>query len=77
MNLQPVAWKLVKVQEASRPICFTRFSQGFSFRYNMPLLHTIRKVKFLSKNSILTKNPNIFTQNFFDNISREIKVVNS
>ena len=32
MNLQPVAWKLVKVQEARRPICSTRLSQGFSFR---------------------------------------------
>ena len=45
------------------------------------LEHTIRKVKFLSKNSILTKNPTFsrefFTQNFFDNFSREIKVVNS
>ena len=42
-------------------------------------LHTIRKVKFLSKNSILT-NPNIltsFSPNIFDNFSREIKVVNS
>ena len=42
--------------------------------------HTIRKVKFLSKNSILT-NPQhfheFFTQIFFDNFSREIKVVNS
>ena len=43
-------------------------------------LHTIRKVKFLSKNSILTKNQHFhefFIQNFFDNFSREIKVVNS
>ena len=42
--------------------------------------HTIIKVKFLSKNSILT-NPQhfheFFTQNIFDNFSREIKVVNS
>ena len=41
--------------------------------------HTVRKVKFLSKNSILT-NPQhfheFFTQNFFHNFSREIKVVN-
>ena len=73
-------------------------------------IHTIRKVKFLSKNSIMTKNPTFsrvfhpnffwqfflwnqscqllksskpkhfhefFTQIFFDNFSREIKVVNS
>ena len=42
--------------------------------------HTIRKVKFLSKNSILTKPQDFhefFTQIFFDNFSREIKVVNS
>ena len=42
--------------------------------------HTILKVKFLSKNSILTKPQHFhkfFTQNFFDNFSREIKVVNS
>ena len=42
--------------------------------------YTIQKVKFLSKNSILT-NPQhfheFFTQIFFDNFSREIKVVNS
>ena len=38
--------------------------------------HTIRKVKFLSKNSILTKSEHFhefFVQNFFDNFSREIK----
>ena len=43
-------------------------------------LHTIRKVTFLSKNSILTKSQHFhefFTQIFFDNFSREIKVVNS
>ena len=42
--------------------------------------HTIRKVKFLSKNSILTKPQHFhefFTPNFLDNFSREIKVVNS
>ena len=42
--------------------------------------HTIRKVKFLSKNSILTKPQHFhefFNQIFFDNFSREIKVVNS
>ena len=42
--------------------------------------HTIRKVKFLSINSILTKPQHFhefLTQNFFDNFSREIKVVNS
>ena len=41
---------------------------------------TIRKVKFLSKNSILTKPQHFrefFTQIFFDNFSHEIKVVNS
>ena len=44
------------------------------------ILHTFRKVKFLSKNSIFTKNPTfsrVFHPNFFDNFSREIKVVNS
>ena len=43
-------------------------------------IHTIRKVNFLSKNSILTKPQHFhefFTQFFFDNFSREIKVVNS
>ena len=59
--------------------------------------HTIRKIKFLSKNSILTKLYNflgksklsttkkcksptfsrVFTQIFFDNFYREIKLVNS
>ena len=42
--------------------------------------HTIRKVKFLYKNSILTKTPTfsrVFHPIFFDNFSREIKVVNS
>ena len=46
----------------------------------IPPQHTIRKVKFLSKNSILTKPQHFhefFTQIFFDNFSREIKVVNS
>ena len=41
--------------------------------------HTILKVKFLSKNSILTKPQHFhefFTPNDFDNFSREIKVVN-
>ena len=45
-----------------------------------PQNHTIRKVKFLSKNSIWTKPQHFnefFTRNFFDNFSREIKVVNS
>ena len=45
------------------------------------MIHTIRKVKFLSKNSILTKNQyfhEFFTQVFFfDNFSHEIKAVNS
>ena len=42
--------------------------------------HTIQEVKFLSKNSILTKPQyfhEFFTQIFFDKFSREIKVVNS
>ena len=42
--------------------------------------HTIRQVKFLSKNSILTKLQHFhefLPKNFFDNFSREIKVVNS
>ena len=43
-------------------------------------LFEFRKVKFLSKNSILRKPQNFyefFTQKFFDNFSREIKIVNS
>ena len=44
------------------------------------LYHTIRKVKFLFKTSILTKSQHFhefFTQNFFfDDFSREIKVAN-
>ena len=43
-------------------------------------LHTIRKVKFLSKKFNFDKTPTFhefFTPNFFDNFSREIKVVNS
>ena len=39
-------------------------------------IHTILKVTFLSKSSILTKPQyfhEFFTQNFFDNFSREIK----
>ena len=46
----------------------------------MRLFHTIRKAKFLSKTSILIKPQDfhaIFTPNFFDNFSRENKVVNS
>ena len=42
--------------------------------------HTIRKVKCLSKDSILTKPQHFhefFTKKFFDNFSREIKVVHS
>ena len=42
--------------------------------------HTIQKVEFLSKNTILTKPQHfkeLFTQIFFYNFSREIKVVNS
>ena len=42
--------------------------------------HTIRKVNFWSKNSILTKPQHFhefFTQKFFDIFSREINVVNS
>ena len=42
--------------------------------------HTIWKVKVLSKNSILTKPQHFhefFAKIFFDNFSREIKVVNS
>ena len=43
-------------------------------------LHIVLKVEFLSKNSILTKPQHFyefFTQFFFANFSREIKVVNS
>ena len=52
---------------------------GSSRFYAVTLLHThtILKVKFLSKNSILTKTQHFhefFTQIFFDNFSREIKV---
>ena len=42
--------------------------------------HTFLKVKILSKNSILTKTQyfhEFFTPIFFENFSREIKVVNS
>ena len=46
------------------------------YRKVCKIKHTIRKVKFLSKNSILTK-PNFLPKFFFDNFSREIKVVNS
>ena len=61
-------------------ICLDAFYWPFSLLLFWTLLtmykccstHTIRKVKFLSKNSILTK-----PQIFFDNFSREIKVVNS
>ena len=45
-----------------------------------PVRHTIRKVKFLSKNSILIKPQHFhefFHQIFFGNFSREIKAVNS
>ena len=48
--------------------------------FALQVKHTIRKVNFLSKNSILTKPQHFhefFTQIFFDNFSREIKVVNS
>jgi len=54
-------------QNTSSHFYFTRF------------FHSIRKVK-MSKNSILTRPQHFhkfFTQNFFDNFSREIKVVNS
>ena len=44
-------------------------------------MYTIRKVNFLSKNSILTKTQTFHEfflhKIFFDNFSREIKVVNS
>ena len=46
----------------------------------LPHMNIFRKVKLLSKNSILTKPQyfhEFFTQLFFDNFSREIKVVNS
>ena len=49
-------------------------------QYIQVKLHTIQKVKFLSKNLILTKPQQFhefFTQIFFDNFSREFKVVNS
>ena len=42
--------------------------------------HTILKIKFLSENSILTKLQyfhKFFTPNFFDNFSREIRLINS
>ena len=47
---------------------------------NQENTHTIRKVNFFSKNSILTKPQHFhefFTQIVFDHFSREIKVVNS
>ena len=55
-------------------------TKPFQFSYFCFENHIIQKVKFLSKNSILTKPEHfheIFIQNFFDNFSREIKVVNS
>ena len=92
--------------------CFSSAAKNESSgcKYKMICFHTIIKVKFLSKNSILTKTPTFsrvfhpncfwqffswnkscqqlrsqkpqhfhefFTQIFFDNFSREIKVVNS
>ena len=57
------------------------FLEGFqTFVKGKEKPHTIRKVEFLSKNSILTKPQHFhefFNQFFFDNFSREIKVVNS
>ena len=44
------------------------------FKFPKCKKHTIRKVKFLSKNSILTKPPNIFT-NFSPNIFLTIFLV--
>ena len=46
----------------------------------LPPMNIFRKVKFLSKNSILTKPQHFyefFIKKIFDNFSREIKVVNS
>ena len=59
-----------------------RFRQCEKFQviFLSAVLHTIRKVKFLSKNSIMTKPQHfhgVFTQIFFDNFSRLFKVVNS
>ena len=56
--------------------------QKVSSNWNLQFscMHTIRKVNFLSKNSILTKPHyfhEFFTQIFFNNFSREINVVNS
>ena len=62
-------------------LCYLILKQViFYLLFELLFPHTIRKVKFLSKNSILTKPQHFqefFTQIFFDNFSREIKVVNS
>ena len=58
----------------------SRYFQFFFGFLHLAFFHTIRKVKFLSKNSILTKPQHFhefFVPNIFDNFFREIKVVNS
>ena len=57
----------------------TQFYSKTEFESNL-IKHTIRKVKILSKNSILTKPQyfhEFFTQIYFDNFFFYIKVVNS
>ena len=61
------------------PTVRVRYSHVQKFVKTLIILHTIRKVKFLSKNSILTKPQHFlefFTQILFDNFSCEIKFVN-
>ena len=49
----------------------------FRLDFSSSVIHTIRKVTFLSKNSILRKPQHSFTQFFFYTFSREIKVIHS
>ena len=71
-----------KVQQISEKTVQVTISDRFEviLQFVFSQKQTFRKVKFLSKNSILTKPQHFhdfFTQIFFDNFSREIKVVNS
>ena len=70
LEQHPKSSKSRKQVRILKKIVYIQATQGY----------TIRKVKFLSKDSILT-NPQhfhvFFTQIFLDNFSREIKVVNS
>ena len=72
-------WNKIGCNGTFRIMVWSQSVHHFSWM-SCQVIHTIRKVKFLSKNSILTKPQHFhefFTQSFFDNFSREIKVVNS